>query len=308
MFKFKSLYLNLTMQKHFSFLFLFFCFTGLIAQDEWGFENENSGSTTLDPAFNDTRVVNGHSVESLEARTLDLRISHRFGDIAVPSSGRTLYGLDNSTDIRIGLEYGINDQLMIGLGRSKGAGPFLEVWDGLVKYNILRQTEKIPLSLSFASSVFTTSMLASIDSTHVTSFEKLSHRFSYFSQLLLAYNLNNVLSVQIAPALLHRNYVSFEDQNTNFVLGFMAIVKLYKKISLVGEYYYIMRDQNIINNLEYNNPLAISVEIKTHAHVFQLNFMNSKGIGEGQFIPFTQSKWLDGQFRFGFTISRHFLL
>jgi len=296
------------MLKYFSFLLLFFCFTSLISQDEWDFENEDDNSKIIDPSFNDTRVVNGHSVDVLEKNTLDLRISHRFGDIAVPSSGRTLYGLDNSTDIRIGLEYGINDKLMVGLGRSKGAGPLLEVWDGFIKYKLLNQSEKIPLSLSFASSVFTTSMLASIDPTHVTSFENISHRFSYFTQMLLAYNLNNVLSVQLAPALLHRNYVTYEDQNTNFVLGVMAKVKLYKKISLVGEYYYVMRDQNIINNLEYINPLAISVEIKTHAHVFQLYFMNSKGIGEGQFIPFTQSSWLDGEFRFGFTISRHFLL
>ena len=55
-----------------------------------------------------------------EKNMLDFRISHRFGDIAVPSSGRTLFGLDNSTDIRIGFEYGITDQFMVGFGRSKG--------------------------------------------------------------------------------------------------------------------------------------------------------------------------------------------
>ena len=277
----------------------------LSAQDDWslGLDNEES---SIKPSFNDTRVANGHSVEVLEKNTLDLRISHRFGDIAVTSSGRTLYGLDNSTDIRIGFEYGINDQLMIGLGRSKGAGPFFEVWDGLVKYNILSQSEKIPLSLSFASSLFTTSMLASLDSTHVTSFESLAHRFSYFNQMLLAYNLKNIISFQLAPGLLHRNYVAYEDQNSNFVLGTMLKIKLMKKVSLLGEYYLVMREQKTINNTEYVNPLAISVEIKTHAHNFQINFMNSPGIGEGQFIPYTSSKWLDGEFRLGFTISRHF--
>ena len=102
---------------------------------------------------------------------LDLRISHRFGDIATPSSGRTLFGLDNSTDIRIGFEYGISDQIMLGFGRSKGAGPYLEVWDGLIKYKILSQSEKFPLSLSVVSSAFVTSMLASTDSTELTSFK-----------------------------------------------------------------------------------------------------------------------------------------
>jgi hypothetical protein len=82
----------------------------------------------------------------------------------------------------------------------------------------------------------------------------------------------------------------------------MSKVKVYKKISLVGEYYYVLSKDNI----KRINPLAVSVEIKTYAHVFQLNFMNSRGIGEGQFIPYTTSNWLDGEFRFGFTISRHF--
>jgi hypothetical protein len=292
--------------KKLSFSFLFLISTSLIAQDEWDFENTSNDQKDIEPAFNDTRIVNGHSVEVLDEKVLDLRISHRFGDIAVPSSGRTLYGLDNSTDIRIGFEYGITDQFMIGVGRSKGAGPYLEVWDGLIKYKAINQSEAFPLSVSLVSSAFATSMMASVDSTELTSFKKLSHRFSYYSQLILAYNLNNLFSIQLSPGLLHRNYVSYEDQNTNFVIGLMAKLKVYKKISLVGEYYHIMRKQAIINNTEYLNPLAISVEIKTHAHVFQLNFMNSKGIGEGQFIPYTSSSWLEGEFRFGFTISRHF--
>ena len=31
----------------------------------------------------------------------------------------------------------------------------------------------------------------------------------------------------------------------------------------------------------------MGIEIKTYGHVFQLNFMNSKRIVAGQFIPFT---------------------
>ena len=117
-----------------------------LSQDDWDFDNE-AKSEKLNPTFNDTRVVNGHSVELLEAKTLDLRISHRFGDIAVPSSGRSLYGLDNSTDIRIGLEYGLTEKFMFGAGRSKGAGLYREFWDGLIKYKILSQSTKIPISV-----------------------------------------------------------------------------------------------------------------------------------------------------------------
>ncbi len=294
------------MLKLFKGLFFFVFLTSpYMSQEDWDFGGD-SNNFTLNPSFNDTRVVNGHSVEVLEDKTLDLRISHRFGSIAVPNAGRTLYGFDNSTDIRIGFEYGITDKLMIGVGRSKGAFPLTEVWDGLAKYKILEQSKKIPFSLCFSSSIFVTSMAVSLDSSAINSFQEFSHRLSYYSQLILAYNLNNLITIQLAPGLLHRNYVLFEDQNTNFVIGAMTKVKLYKKVSLVAEYYHIMRKTNIINYTEYLNPLAFSMEIKTHAHVFQLNFMNSRGIGEGQFLPYTKSSWLDGEFRFGFTISRHF--
>ena len=294
------------MLKLFKGLFFFVFLTSpYISQEDWDF-GDDSDNFTLNPSFNDSRVVNGHSVEVLEEKTLDLRISHRFGSIAVPNAGRTLFGFDNSTDIRIGLEYGITDKLMVGAGRSKGAFPLTEVWDGLAKYKILEQSKKIPFSLCFSSSIFATSMAVSLDSSAINSFQQFSHRLSYYSQLILAYNLKNLITIQLAPGLLHRNYVLFEDQNINFVIGAMTKVKLYKKVSLVAEYYHIMRKTNIINYTEYLNPLAFSVEIKTHAHVFQLNFTNSRGIGEGQFIPYTKSSWLDGEFRFGFTISRHF--
>lgn len=285
-----------------------FCFYSFNAQDEWDFD-ESSSDDDLGATFNDTRVVNGHSVEVLEAKTLDLRISHRFGDIAVPSAGRSLYGLDNSTDIRIGFEYGITEKLMVGAGRSKGF-PASEFWDGLIKYKILSQNNKTPISLSIASSIFITSRINSSDTTSLwcfnynteNNFQAFNHRISYFTQLILAHNLNNKLSVQLSGGFLHRNFVAFTDQNSNLAIGAMTKFNIYKKISLVGEYYYVVRK----NNIGYVNPLAISVEIKTFAHVFQLNFMNSKGIGEGQFLPYTSSKWLDGEFRFGFTISRHF--
>ena len=81
--------------------------------------------------------------KTLEKKDFDFRITHRFGNIATSESYRTLFGLDNSSDIRIGFEYGISDKFMLGVGRSKGASPFLEVWDGLLKYKIVNKDKYI---------------------------------------------------------------------------------------------------------------------------------------------------------------------
>jgi hypothetical protein len=289
------------MNKYFALLFVFFSHISYFSQAE----SETSVASAIE-AFTDTRVINGHATETLEKGTFDLRITHRFGEIATPSSGRTLFGLDNSTDIRIALEYGITDEVMVGFGRSKGFSPYSELWDGLIKYKLLEQNSKFPVTVSIASSAFFTSMRASRDSTSITSFRKPAHRFSYYSQLLISKCFGNKLTVQLAPGLLHRNYVTFGEKNSLFALGGMIRYNFYKKLSLVGEYYHLFRAEQTVNNITYQQPLAIGLEIKTYAHVFQLNFMNSEGIGEGQFIPYTFGKWFDGQFRFGFTISRHF--
>jgi hypothetical protein len=68
---------------------------------------------------------------------LEFRVTHRFGDIGGTAGGfHTLYGLDNSSNIRIAFEYGVSDRFNIGFGRNKMS----EALDGYLKYQLLRQT------------------------------------------------------------------------------------------------------------------------------------------------------------------------
>ena len=271
--------------------------------DEWDDDEDTEEDVTI---FYDTRIINGHSVETLEKGALDFRIVHRFGDIAVNESHRTLFGLDNSTDIRIAFEYGITDDLSIGFGRSKGAGPLAQLWDGYAKYKFFNQNAKFPVSLSLSLSGFYTSMQADNSPVSATSFKETAHRFSYYSQLIVARNFGDRVMVQLAPGYLHRNYVAFEDQNSLVTVGAVAKIRVFPKVSFVTEYTYVLRDESNILDIDYYNPLGFGVEFKTFAHVFQLSFMNSPGIGEAQYIPYTGKNWGDGEFRFGFTIARQF--
>jgi len=102
-------------------------------------EEENYEEPAI--TFSSTRVVNGHSVETLEKGTYEFRIEHRFGDIAGVNGGvQNMFGFDNLSDMRIALEYGITDQLMVGFGRAKGTGaPYRSLVDGLVKYKVISQ-------------------------------------------------------------------------------------------------------------------------------------------------------------------------
>ena len=279
-----------------SFLF----YLNLSSQDDWDFENKENKNKL----FLDTRVVNGHTVNTLEKKVLDFRITHRFGEIATNQSYRTLFGFDNSTDIRIALEYGVNDQFMLGFGRCKGAGPFLEFWDTFFKYNFFTSTNE-SFKLTFNSKLFYTGMQSSSDLSSITRFEKFSHRVSYHSELLIAYQIHPKLAIQFSPGFLYRNLTNYNDDNGLLNLGSVAKIHLFKKVSLMLEHFWIINHNNYrVDN--FSHPFGIGIEINTFAHVFQLNFMNSKGLGEGQFLPYTSSKWSNGEFRFGFTIARKF--
>lgn len=294
------------MKKLFLSIFTIISLTGFAQDDDWDFDEDGDTETSVGPAFFDTRVINSHSVETLEQGTFDVRIAHRFGDMAVTNSYKTFFGFDNSADIQIGLDYGITDKLMIGLHRNKGAGPYTQMFQGLLKYKIFDQQDGKPFTFSANATAFASLMDSSTDSLSLSYFSKTSHRFSYFTQLILARNLNDKASIQMNVGLLHRNLVYYDDKNTTLSLGGVAKVKVAKKISIVAEYNHLFRPSNTVNDIEYTDPLGVGVEFKTHAHVFQVNFTNSRGMGEAQFIPYTFSKWSEGEFRMGFTISRHF--
>ncbi len=271
----------------------------VISQEDWNFENNQNKKLFLD-----TRAINGHSVNVLKEKVLDLRITHRFGEIGTNESYRTLFGLDNSSDVRIGLEYGLTGKIMLGAGRSKGAGPFLEVWDGFTKFD-LYHNEKIPLKITLASKAFITTMKSSNVPSELTYFSKFSHRLTYHHEILIAFKPLKKLTLQFSPGFTYRNLANYQDNNFNAVLGAIMRLHLFKKVSILTEYFANNNSSKYRKN-NFVNPFGIGIEINTYGHVFLLNFVNSKGIGEGQFIPYTSSKWSEGQFRFGFTIARKF--
>ncbi|MEM1216418.1 MAG: DUF5777 family beta-barrel protein, partial [Bacteroidota bacterium] len=99
--------------------------------------------------FKDTRVINLQSPEVLPKQRMDVRISHRFGDLAGANGGwATFYGLEVASDVSIGADYGVTDRLMVGINRTKGAGSSVEGFpglrqliNGLFKFQLARQTE-----------------------------------------------------------------------------------------------------------------------------------------------------------------------
>ena len=270
-------------------------------------------SNDIEETFLSTRVVNGHSVETLRKGTLEFRVEHKFGDAAGSAGGiNTLYGLDNATDIRLGFEYGVSDNFMIGVGRSRGAiAPNKDLIDGFLKYRILRQKRKgMPISLSAVGTSTYTYMKRSTIATDVAYFSnngKLNdlYRFAYSAQLNFARKFGKKLTLAVMPTLTWRNYVAADDQNLLFSFGSSVTYFLNTKTSISLEYYNNFNEFNMRTG--FKNSLSVSVDWMTFGHNFKIFFTNSAGIGETQFINYTDSDWLKGQFRIGFCIGRKYM-
>lgn len=265
-----------------------------------------AGPATVDATFKATRVVLSHSSETQKKHDLDMRIRHHFGDIGGRfGSAHTLYGLDVASDLFIGFDYGVSDDLTVAIGRSKTD----EMFNFSGKYRLLKQKNDggMPVNLTLFAQMGWVAREPFNDSEFVT----YSDRFSYFLQGIFSRKISSRLSLEVMPGyLIRKNAVDPLDPDNLFVLGFAGRMKLTKRLSFVADYTLVnglSRPKELAQQVYYN-PLGVGLEIETGGHIFSLNFMNSEYILENNFIPNTKKSWNKGGVRFGFTISRNFTL
>jgi len=260
-------------------------------------------------SFKDTRVINTHSVETLPARKLDVRISHRFGDLAGDRGGwQNFYGLETASDVLIGADYGVTDRFTIGLNRTKGVGVMSRLVNTSAKLRLTRQTRgENPFSITVVGEMSISTLPRSTDPNSILFFEAFSHRFIYSGQLLVATVIGEKFTLQVSPGFVHRNIVGALDVNGFANLGIQAKYQFNKGFALIFDTTILFTDTRT-NDTGYYMPLGVGFEFDTGGHVFQINLTNANGLATPDYIPNTTTSWGDGEFRMGFTISRLFNL
>ncbi len=246
--------------------------------------------------FKGTRILNGHSIENRKDKELEFLISHRFGRVNLGFD--ELFGLDQS-NIRFALEYGLNDDITIGLGRSS----YEKTYDSFMKYSLLKQ-KKGANSFPFAVSLFGSVAVKTLKDFDPSDKRTFSESLFYVGQVLIARKVNSSFSFQLTPTYVHRNTVRInEDPHDIFALGLGTRIKLNKRVSFNSEYYFAMDESKSINA---RNSLAFGVDIETGGHVFQLILSNAITMIEKSFITETTDDFFAGDIHFGFNISRTF--
>jgi hypothetical protein len=271
-----------------------FFLTSLHAQDA----NTTEESTPVSGTFATNTLIDNQTVESPYKGGLQLQIQHRFSNI---ENYHNLYGIYGSANTRLALNYGITDRLMVGAGTTKD----YQLQDIQWKYAILRQTEdnKVPVSLSYFGNIVAD--LRSSDNFGPEASFRNIHRFSYFTQFIIARKFSDKISAQIAPSLIYFNSVPEYNDNTgykNLNLGLSAGARanLFGNHSLMIEYDQLLTKQDLDTQPKPN--LSFGWEINTATHTFQIFAANYNQIISQRNLVFNTN----GKYLIGFNITVRF--
>ncbi|MFN4784426.1 MAG: DUF5777 family beta-barrel protein [Bacteroidota bacterium] len=274
-------------------------------------------------AFKTTKVVNLQSLELIDPGVFDFKMSHRFGAMnggaAAFNSEDAVnaFGFDVAT-IRFGGEYGVNENLMVGLGRynvksEKGV-------DAYVKYRLMHQTSdnKKPLSILLLGAVdykntqYDRTIMGIAGPVTITWGIPGKQRLSYVGQVIVGKKVNDDFSWILSPTVVvsgmsdrydagSESFVSSGTAKTQFALGMGFRNKLSSRTSLNMEYIPILN-----GNGDFYNSFSVGFDVETGGHVFQFDFTNSVGMNESMFITRNTDRWGAAGVRLGFNLHRVF--
>ena len=237
-----------------------------------------------------TRLVQQHSPRLISPHHLDFLVSHRFG--ALNDGARTFFGLDNAST-RIAFEYGVNQWLNVGVGRTT----FEKSFDGFVKVGLLKQGRS-PVSLTYFSEV----VLVGLPWPNDGFAYRFTDRLHYVQMLLFGRKISSRLSLALMPAYVHCNLAPAGASNDIAFVGIGGRFKLNDDLALAFEY-----SPRVWGRLpDGTAPFGMALNIRTGGHVFQLLLSNGRGLTQKHMFLNTHDALATGRLHFGFNLYRVF--
>jgi hypothetical protein len=287
------------MKKIFNVLILSLFLSPLFAQEAAQTQEKSQPVTN---SFGTAILIDNQTVATPYKGGLEMEIQHRFSKI---ENIHNLYGIYGSANTRIGLNYGITDRLMIGLGTTKD----YKLQDLQWKYLILQQTEdnSMPVSLSYYGNIVA-DLRQEADFGPSSDFKQI-HRLSYFTQLIVARKMSEKISLQLAPSVIYLNTVTrYSDtegyKNLNFGLSAGGRANLFGNHSLILEYDQLLTKQDL--DVQPSPNLALGWEISTGTHSFRIFAANYNQIINQRNLVYNTNDFTKGDYLIGFNITVRF--
>lgn len=293
--------------KKWTFL-IFLLPVSIFSQDDLlnNLESEAVIDKTVTATFKGLKVVNFESTKLADKNDFYFVVAHRFG--SVKNGFKDFFGLDNAVT-QLKFIYGFTNWLNVGVARSS----FQQKYGAHLKYRIIPQKrDGFPITIVGYNLV---TINTSLEKDQYAKLE-FEDRLTYTSQLLLSKKFGESFSLLLAPTYIHENLatrsrevlangttINYDEEANQFALGLGGRYKISNRLSINADYGLHL---NRNDHSSFRNPLSVGVDIETGGHVFQMHFTNAQAMFEEGFIVQGQGDWSDGNFFFGFNISRVF--
>jgi len=256
-------------------------------------QRTRSAQQPVDELFWSHAIIVLPSTTQLGKGDLDFTIHHTFGPV---SSGlNDLFGLDLAANIRFGLDYGVTDQIMVGVGRSR----FDKILDFRAKANLL-QRDGWQVAGYYNAAAETTE-----------DGRDLADRMSYHGSVLIGKRVTDQLTIQLAPGFSRFVYAPDQDVfgqgiqtslNNHYSLGTAVRYEARENVSFIAEMITRVGD---VSGGTYNVG-SFGVDLETGGHVFQMFFTSSQWITPQHAVAWSRTPMADGDFGWGFNVHRVF--
>lgn len=250
----------------------------------------------VDDIFKAPKIIGLNSVKQIGKNHLHMSILHTFNG-SVSGGIDTFFGIDNGANVRLGLDYGISDDLSVGLGRTSN----LKIVDTRVKWTAINQTtQSSPVSVAFLGAL-------SIETipNRFTVNPQLSDKMGYFAMTMVARKFSDKLSLQASPMLAYFERPVLLPRKTLLGLGIAGRYKLAGRSAVTFETIPILNKPDVLSL-----PVAIGYDLETGGHVFQMFFTTSTFHTENYIMAYNLDPFWDKKplFRIGFNVNRVFAL
>ncbi len=258
---------------------------------------ETDSSKNVMSTFKGTRISIGHSLETRKKNTLELSFMSRYWNVEQETSNS--FAADRMC-ARFGADYGISDNLTLGLGIGTPNG----IVDAYLKQRLVHQktdNSGLPFGVSvMQSATYRTRSIVGIEQR-----DNFYDKLAFTTQLLIARKFTRNFSFQISPTFIHRTSSNFsEDNHNHFAVGFSPRYKLNNHVSIVSEYYYVA---NPLTSVKTYGAFALGVNWEVSDLLLQFTMTNNMIFNEEGFITQTVRNFntRDGNFFFGFNAIYH---
>jgi hypothetical protein len=242
---------------------------------------EDEGKLPVRNPWTTGTLIDNQTTECPNKGAIEFMIHHRFGKMIELSD---LYGIYAASNIRLGITYGITENIAVGFGTEKNNK--MQEFTG--KYKILSQTRngKIPVSVTYFGNI----VIDARDKEFFGTAYEFQNRLSFFNQIIVSRKLTDAISVQVAGSYSHFNAVTELVKNDrgqsigkwkNDYIGVMAggRYKFYNNMSAIVEYCQpFALDKAWQGQSEPKPSFGVGLEIGTSTHAFQIFASNYQSI------------------------------